>query len=110
MAEMRAADELVVAIRLGDAERVERLVAGDPVLASAPLGGTHGTRTPLHVVTDWPGFWPNGPQIAHILLAGDSGRRAAGANSQFFRRRNAALPAKRPGSSAGVTANLPLSA
>jgi ankyrin repeat protein len=67
-ADMTPADELVVAIRLGDVGSVERLVGSDSQLASAPLGGTHGTRTPLHVVTDWPGFWPNGPQTARILL------------------------------------------
>src|SRR6266567_2800993 len=66
---MSAADELVVAIHTGDVDWVERLVASDPSLASSPLGGTHGTRTPLHVVADWPGYWPNGPQIVRILLA-----------------------------------------
>jgi hypothetical protein len=69
MAEMSAADELVVAIRRGDGDWVERLVTADPELGSSRLGGTHGTRTPLHVVTDWPGYWPNGPQIVRILLA-----------------------------------------
>lgn len=69
MDEMSAADQLVVAIHLGDVEGVERLLASDDGLASSPLGGTHGTRTPLHVVTDWPGYFPNGPQIALTLLA-----------------------------------------
>ena len=69
MPEMSAADELVAAVHLGDVDWVERLVASDSGLASSPLGGTHGTRTPLHVVTDWPGYWPNGPQIVRILLA-----------------------------------------
>ena len=66
---MSTADQLVVAIHLGDADWVERLVAADAGLAVSPLGGTHGTRTPLHIVTDWPGYFPNGPQIARILLA-----------------------------------------
>ena len=78
MTERSAADELVVAIRLGDVDRVERLVGPDPGLASSPLGGTHGTRTPLHVVTDWPGYWPNGPQIARILLAAGADPDARG--------------------------------
>jgi hypothetical protein len=69
MSEMPAADELVVAIRLGDVDRVERLVASDASLAASPLGGTHGTRTPLHVVSDWPGYWPNGPDVVRVLLA-----------------------------------------
>ena len=66
---MTPADELVAAIHLGDVEGVGRLVAADPDLASSPLQGRHGTRTALHVVTDWPGYWPNGPQIVRILLA-----------------------------------------
>jgi ankyrin repeat protein len=44
-------------------------VESDPSLASSPLGDRHGTRTPLHVVTDWPGYWPNGAQIVRIPLA-----------------------------------------
>jgi ankyrin repeat protein len=59
---------LVFAIRTGDVDAVERLVASNTPLASSPLGGRHGTRTPLHVVTDWPGYFPNGPRIARILL------------------------------------------
>jgi ankyrin repeat protein len=64
-----AADQLVAAIRVGDVEVVERLVSSDAGLASRSLGGRHGTRTPLHVVADWPGYWPNGPQIVRTLLA-----------------------------------------
>ena len=66
---MSVADQLVGAIHVGDVDQVERLVASDPVLASSALGGRHGTRTPLHVVADWPGYFPNGPRIALVLLA-----------------------------------------
>jgi hypothetical protein len=66
---MSPADELVVAVHLGGVDWVERLVAADPGLASSPLGGKHGSRTALHVVADWPGYWPNGPQIVRSLLA-----------------------------------------
>ena len=66
---MSVADQLVGAIHAGDVDQVERLVASDPVLASSALGGRHGTRTPLHVVADWPGYFPNGPRIALVLLA-----------------------------------------
>ena len=69
MSDLSAVDELIIAIHVGDVEWVERLVGSDAQLAVSPLGGTHGTRTPLHVVTDWPGYFPNGPQIARILLA-----------------------------------------
>jgi hypothetical protein len=60
---------LVVAIRAGDSEAVQRIVADRPELAVAPLGGPFKTRTALHVVTDWPGYFPNGPQIVRLLLA-----------------------------------------
>jgi ankyrin repeat protein len=63
------ADQLVNAIHAGDVDAVERLVAADPGLASSSLSGRHGTRTPLHVVADWPGYFPNGPQIVRVLLA-----------------------------------------
>src|SRR3954447_8148365 len=66
---MSVADELVAAIHVGDVDSVERLLASDSALASSPLGGRHGTRTPLHVVADWPGYWPNGPEVVRALLA-----------------------------------------
>jgi hypothetical protein len=69
MNEMSVVDQLVRAIQVGDDDRVERLVASNQALASSPLGGSHGSRTPLHVVTDWPGYWPNGPTIVGILIA-----------------------------------------
>jgi hypothetical protein len=69
MNELSPADELVLAIRVGDAETVQRLVASHRGLASSPLGGRYRTRTPLHVVADWPGFFPNGPEIVRTLLA-----------------------------------------
>jgi uncharacterized protein len=28
----------------------------------------HSTRTPLHVVTDWPGYFPSGPATVRILI------------------------------------------
>lgn len=60
---------LVHAIRGGDVDEVRRLVAEHPEVAQGPLGGPFKTRTALHVVTDWPGYFPNGPQIARLLLA-----------------------------------------
>jgi ankyrin repeat protein len=60
---------LVVSIQSGDLATLQRLLSEHPRLASSPLGGGLGTRTPLHVVTDWPGYFPNGPQIVRILIA-----------------------------------------
>jgi len=38
-------------------------------MVNEPLGGRHKTRTPLAVVADWPGFFPNGPEIVRLLVA-----------------------------------------
>ncbi len=59
---------LFVAIRSGDLTALEQLLADHPGLESAPLGGRHSTRTPLHVAADWPGYFPNGPQVVRMLI------------------------------------------
>ncbi|RSM51489.1 hypothetical protein DMB66_41745 [Actinoplanes sp. ATCC 53533] len=56
----------VEAIHTGDAGALRRLLAEQPRLATARLGDCGGrpdggmSRTLLHVVTDWPGHYPNG--------------------------------------------------
>lgn len=60
---------LTAAIRTGDVSALHTILAEHPGLASAPLGGALGTRTALHVVTDWPGYFPNGPQVVQVLVA-----------------------------------------
>jgi uncharacterized protein len=57
---------IVAAIRAGDVGLVSRLLDRSPSLVSARL---HGSRTALHVVTDWPGYYPNGPAIVRLLIA-----------------------------------------
>ena len=59
----------VAAIRDGDEAGLQLLLAGNPDLAAARLGGTAQGRTPLHIVCDWPGYFPNGPRIAGLLIA-----------------------------------------
>ena len=44
-------------------------MADDPGLVAGPLGGRFGTRTALHVVADWPGYFPHGPEIVRLLIA-----------------------------------------
>jgi|SRR5579859_3295672 len=63
-----ASASLVAAIRTGDLAAIQRLLADHPGLASSQLGGVAAARTPLHVVTDWPGFFPNGPQVVRMLI------------------------------------------
>ena len=64
-----SAGELVAAIHAGDVDGVRRIVADNPELVAGPLGGPFQTRTALHIVADWPGYFPNGPQIVGVLLA-----------------------------------------
>lgn len=63
------AEGLVTAIHAGDLEAVRRIISETPELAREPLGGRFKTRTALHVVCDWPGYFPNGPQIVSLLIA-----------------------------------------
>ena len=63
------AEDFVSAIHAGDIDAVGRLISETPELATEPLGGRFKTRTALHVVCDWPGYFPNGPQIVPVLIA-----------------------------------------
>jgi ankyrin repeat protein len=64
-----AAASLVAAIHAGDLDTLQRIVAASPDVVAVPLGGVFKTRTALHVVADWPGYFPNGPQVVRLLLA-----------------------------------------
>ncbi|MDL9977944.1 ankyrin repeat domain-containing protein [Microbacterium sp. ASV49] len=57
------------AIRGGDVERLRVLLAAHPDLPSWMLGPPGRERRPLHLVTDWPGYFPNGPAVAELLIA-----------------------------------------
>jgi uncharacterized protein len=56
---------IVAAIRGGDLQALRRLIDQRPDLVTAGVDG----RTALHVVTDWPGYYPNGPQTVRMLVA-----------------------------------------
>jgi len=61
--------ELLLAVRGGDLGNIRRLLTENPGLATARLGGRRGgSSTPLHLVTDWPGYFPNGPAIVGVLI------------------------------------------
>ena len=62
------ADAVVTAIHAGDVDALRELVVDHPDVASAPLGGRYKSRTPLHVVTDWPGYFPNGVETVRVLV------------------------------------------
>jgi hypothetical protein len=57
----------IAAIRTGDLAGLQQLLTDNPGLAASRLQIAKG-RTPLHVVTDWPGYFPNGPRIAQLLI------------------------------------------
>jgi uncharacterized protein len=65
----------VDAIRAGDVDALERLLAHHPELATARVGTSDDrgcdrmSRTLLHVATDWPGHHPNGAATVATLVA-----------------------------------------
>src|SRR3954471_10404556 len=69
----------VAAIREGDLAVLAGLLAREPALATARLG-VAGGRTALHVVSDWPGYFPNGPDVVAMLVdaGADSDARGDG--------------------------------
>jgi uncharacterized protein len=65
----QAAIELLLAVRGGDLDEIGRLLAERPELATARLAGRRGgSGTSLHLVADWPGYFPNAPEAARLLL------------------------------------------
>lgn len=64
-----AAIELLLAIRGGDVGTIRRLLEEHQDLPRWRIGDQRGFRTPLHMVTDWPGYFPRGPEIARLLIA-----------------------------------------
>ena len=58
------------AIQTGDLDALRLLLGDQPDLATARIIGRRGGwRTGLHIVTDWPGFFPKGPQAVEVLVA-----------------------------------------
>ena len=55
----------VQAIRAGDHASLSVLLGEHPRLANELI---HGSRTPLLVAADWPGYFPNGPATVRLLI------------------------------------------
>lgn len=73
---------LVDAIHAGATQTVDRMLVTDPHLAKVGIVDACGVvRTPLHIVTDWPGHFPNGPgTVQRLVEAGaDVNARVRGA-------------------------------
>lgn len=63
---------VVQAIREGDLEGLDRLLRADPELATARISDPHGkgqSRSLLHILTDWPGHYPNSAATVAALVA-----------------------------------------
>jgi uncharacterized protein len=83
MTDQAKAYALAGAIHTGDLALLQKLLDENPGLASARLGGKLGDRTPLHVVTDWPGFFPNGPAVVRLLVAAGADPNARPRGKEF---------------------------
>ena len=60
---------LTAAVHSGAVGELARLLDEQPELADARITGRRGGwRTPLHLVTDWPGYFPNGPEVVRLLI------------------------------------------
>ena len=57
------------AVQAGDLDALEQLLNANPWLATARIGDWDCYRTLLHVATDWPGHFPNGPAVVERLVA-----------------------------------------
>ena len=75
MATIDTGDPLAIAvseaIRSGDVDALRQLLDSNPGLATARLGDDDPggmSRTLLHVVTDWPGHFPNGATTVAVLV------------------------------------------
>jgi ankyrin repeat protein len=55
----------VRAIRAGDTALLKGLLRQHPALVHERI---EGTRTPLHVAADWPGYFPGGPVSVGLLI------------------------------------------
>jgi hypothetical protein len=64
------AGALVEAIHAGEVGSLRQMLAERPGLAAARIVDVKGgSRTLLHVVSDWPGYFPNGPEVVRVLIA-----------------------------------------
>ncbi|MFE0175213.1 ankyrin repeat domain-containing protein [Streptomyces sp. NPDC059002] len=75
------------AIRGGDVAALRALLAARPWLASAAIrqdGEAAGTRSLLHIATDWPGHFPRSPEVIAALVAAgaDPDARFVGAHTE----------------------------
>ncbi|MGA4849882.1 ankyrin repeat domain-containing protein [Streptomyces sp. G5(2025)] len=78
---------VTAAIRSGDVPALQELLSAHKGLAASWIrreGEAAGTRSLLHIATDWPGHLPAGPEVIGVLVAAgaDPGARFVGAHSE----------------------------
>ncbi|MFF8656986.1 ankyrin repeat domain-containing protein [Streptomyces huasconensis] len=78
---------VTAAIRSGDVPALRKLLGAHPGLAASWIrreGEAAGTRSLLHIATDWPGHLPAGPEVIGVLVAAgaDPGARFVGAHRE----------------------------
>ncbi len=66
------AGEVIRAIKGGDLDSLRKMLAANPGLPAARIKDPRGSKAVLHVVTDWPGFFPNGPAVVELLIIAGS--------------------------------------
>ena len=76
--------EATRAIKCGDLETLQKMVTAHAELSAARIKDNRGSKMLLHVVTDWPGFFPNGPAVVKLLISSgaDPNVRTEGADNQ----------------------------
>lgn len=69
---LAAGDPLAVAvtnaIKAGDVDLVRHLCRDNGALATVRIGDSQTARTLLHLVTDWPGHFPNAAAVVAVLV------------------------------------------
>lgn len=65
----RLAQATVAAIQAGEPVQLRTLLRQHPDLVGARIvDGNGSARTLLHTATDWPGFFPRGPEVVTLLI------------------------------------------
>lgn len=76
---------LTRSIRGGDLQALQEILAKNPGVSAARIADERGSKTVLHIVTDWPGFFPNGPEIARTLISAGADLNAGTEGANDFK-------------------------